>query len=32
MNTKSAKQIAVERTNYMKTYVEQFLDEWNGRK
>ena len=32
MNTKAAKQIAKERHVFMKTYVNQFLAEWNGKK
>ena len=32
MNTKTAKEIAKERTNFMKLYVNEFLDEWNGIK
>ena len=30
MNTATAKKIAQERHDYMKFYVAQFLDEWNG--
>ena len=32
MNTKTAKKIAKERDNFMKKYLAQFLDEWNGVK
>lgn len=32
MNTKTAKEIAVERTNFMKQFVNQFIDEWEGKK
>lgn len=32
MNTMSAKQIAKNRTDYMKNFVSEFLDEWNGIK
>ena len=32
MNTNTAKEIAKERTNFMKLYVNEFLDEWNGIK
>jgi uncharacterized protein len=32
MNTNTAKEIAQERTNFMKLYVNEFLDEWNGIK
>lgn len=32
MNTKTAKKVAEKRNAYMKSYLEQFLAEWNGRK
>jgi len=32
MNTKTAKQIAKDRNDYMKKYLKQFLDEWDGKK
>ena len=32
MNTATAKRIAQERTNFMKSFVEEFLDEWKGLK
>ena len=32
MNTATAKKIAEERTNFMKSFVGEFLDEWNGLK
>ncbi|MEI7709134.1 MAG: hypothetical protein WCI76_00280 [bacterium] len=32
LNTKTAKIIAKERNFFMKRYVQQFLDEWNGKK
>ena len=32
MNTKKAKEIACERDNFMRLYLEQFLDEWEGKK
>ena len=32
MNTKTAKQIAKDRNDYMKKYIKQFLDEWDGKK
>ncbi len=32
MNTKAAKKIAEKRNSFMKKYLEQFLDEWNGKK
>ena len=32
MNTFTAKKIAEERTNFMKSFVAEFLDEWNGLK
>jgi len=32
MNTKTAKQIARDRHNFMKSYLRQFHAEWNGRK
>ena len=32
MNTATARKIAEERTNYMKNFVQEFLDEWNGLK
>lgn len=30
MNTKTAKEIAKQRTDFMKNFVQEFLDEWNG--
>lgn len=30
MNTSSAKRIAEQRENYMKAYISEFLDEWDG--
>lgn len=30
MNTDTAKRIAEQRENYMKRYISEFLDEWNG--
>jgi len=30
MNTKTAKEIAIQRTDFMKQFVEKFLDEYNG--
>ena len=32
MNTKTAKEIAENRENYMKEYLIRFIDEWNGLK
>lgn len=32
MNTKSAKEQAKYRTEYMKNFVNEFLEEWNGVK
>ena len=32
MNTATAKEIAARREQYMKAYVEEFLDEWDGKK
>ena len=32
MNTATAKKIALERHNFMKKFVSEFLDEWNGLK
>ena len=32
MNTKTGKEIALERHNYMKTFLDQFYIEWNGLK
>lgn len=32
MNTKTAKEQAIIRTDYMKEFVKEFLDEWNGIK
>ena len=32
MNTDTAKQIAKERDEYMKAFIAEFLDEWEGRK
>lgn len=31
MNTKTAKKIAAKRTIFMKEYIKEFLDEWNGK-
>ncbi|MCM1335060.1 MAG: HD domain-containing protein [Eubacterium sp.] len=30
MNTDTAKKIAKQRDDYMRTYISEFLDEWNG--
>lgn len=30
MNTDTAKKIAEQRESYMKTYLSEFLDEWEG--
>lgn len=32
INTKTAKEIALERHNYMKVFLKQFYDEWNSLK
>jgi len=32
MNTKTAKEIAKKRDDFMKKYMRQFLDEWSGKK
>lgn len=32
MNTKTAKKLAIKRTKYMKKFIKEFLDEWNGIK
>ncbi len=32
MNTQTAKSQAIKRTDYMKEFVKEFLDEWNGVK
>lgn len=32
MNTKTGKRIALERHNYMKSFLDQFYAEWNGEK
>lgn len=32
MNTETAKKQAIERTEFMKIFVSEFLDEWNGLK
>ena len=32
MNTKTGKQIAIKRHKFMELYLEQFYDEWNGKK
>ncbi|MBP6925937.1 MAG: HD domain-containing protein [Candidatus Pacebacteria bacterium] len=32
MNTRAAKRIAKKRTTYMQKYLQQFLDEWFGKK
>lgn len=32
MNTKTAKKIGSQRTEFMKKFVKEFLVEWNGEK
>ncbi len=32
MNTETGKKIALERHQYMESFLEQFYDEWNGKK
>lgn len=32
MNTQTAKEIAIEREKFMKEYIEEFLNEWEGKK
>ena len=32
MNTNTAKEIAEHRHNYMEKFLEEFYDEWNGKK
>ena len=32
MNTQTAKEIAIEREQFMKEYIEEFLNEWEGKK
>ncbi|MEZ4842539.1 MAG: HD domain-containing protein [Flavobacteriaceae bacterium] len=32
MNTKTGQRIATERHQFMETYLQQFYDEWNGKK
>ena len=32
MNTKTAMQIAEAREDYMKAFVVEFMDEWNGKR
>lgn len=32
MNTKKAKELAIERTEFMKQFVDEFLKEWNGKR
>ena len=32
MNTKKAKELANNRIEFMKNFVEEFLKEWNGEK
>ena len=32
MNTKTGQRIAAERHQFMETYLQQFYDEWNGKK
>lgn len=32
MNTKTGQRIAAERHKFMETYLQQFYDEWNGKK
>ena len=31
MNTKTAKEMAEKRIEFMKEYTEEFLNEWNGK-
>ena len=31
MNTKTAKEIGKQRTEVMRNFVQEFLDEWNGK-
>ena len=32
MNTSKARELALERTEFMKKFVDEFLKEWNGEK
>jgi uncharacterized protein len=32
LNTKSAKEIANQRDEFMQQFLQEFLDEWNGQK
>jgi uncharacterized protein len=32
LNTKTAKKIALKREQFMKTFLKQFYDEWNGKQ
>lgn len=32
MNTDTAKEIEIERHKYLENFLEEFFDEWNGRK
>lgn len=32
MNTKTAKELAIKRTEFMKEFVDEFLEEWHGKK
>lgn len=32
MNTDTAKEIAIKRHSYMESYIEEFLDEWSGKR
>lgn len=32
MNTKTAKEMGKQRTEFMRNFVQEFLDEWNGKK
>lgn len=32
MNTKTAKKMAIQRHKFMETFLQEFFDEWNGKR